>query len=59
MPRLLHPPQEHNLEQASDVQARRSRVEADIAGHNLLLSQRVESFGIGYLVDVAALVEQL
>ena len=56
---LLKPAQKHDLEQASDVQARRRCIETDIAGHDLLLRQRIEPLGVGSLVDVAALFEQL
>ena len=38
---------------------RRGRVEADIAGHDLPCGERVERRGVGDLVDIAALVEQL
>ncbi len=57
--RLLQPAQHHDLDQAADVQARRGRVEADVAGHDLPLRQGVEPCGVGQLMDVAALVEQL
>src|SRR5947209_19630945 len=41
------------------MEARRGRVEADVAGHDLLSRQRVEGSGVGQLMNVAALVEQL
>ncbi len=56
---LLQPAQHHDLDKAADVKARRGRVEADVAGHDLLRRQGVEALGVGQLVDVAALVEQL
>ena len=59
VPGLLQPAQHHDLDQIADVKARRGRVEADIAGHDLLFRQRIERFGVGQLVDVAARVEQL
>ena len=59
VPRLLHPAQDHDLDEASDMEARRGRVEADVAGHDLPLRQGVQPGGVGQLVDVAALVEQL
>src|ERR671912_1108430 len=40
------------------MQARSSRIEADVGGDRLLLRERVERGGVGHLVDVAALVEQ-
>ena len=45
-------------DKAADVKARRGRVEADVAGHDLPRRQGVESLGVGLLMDVAALVEQ-
>ena len=57
--RLLQPAQQHDLDEVADVEARRGRVEADIGGDDLLLRQRIERRGVGHLVDVAALVEQL
>ena len=57
--RLLQPAQHHDLDQAADMEARRGRVEADVGGDDLPLRQRVERRGVGQLVDVAALVEQL
>ncbi len=59
MARLLEPAQQHDRNEIADVKARRGRVEADVAGHDLPLRQRVERRGIGDLMDVAALVEQL
>ena len=56
---LLQPAQHHDLDQAADVKARRGRVEADVGGDDLLRRQRIERRGVGHLVDVAALVEQL
>ena len=56
---LLEAAQKHDLDQASDVQARRRGIETDVAGHDLLLRQRIEPLGVGNLVDVAALFEQL
>ena len=58
VPGLLQPAQQHDLDQAADMERRRGRVEADIAGHDLLRGERVEPAGIGDLVDIAALVEQ-
>src|SRR3546814_2215085 len=40
------------------MQAGRGRVEADIAGHDLLRRERIEPFRVGRLVDIAPLVEQ-
>ena len=56
--RLLEPAQQHDRHEVADVKARRGRVEADVAGDDLPLRQRVERRGIGHLMDVAALVEQ-
>ena len=55
---LLETAEQHDLDQAADVERRRRRVEADIAGHDLARGEGVETFGVGHLVDVAALVEQ-
>ena len=35
VPGLLQPAQQHDLDQAADVERRRGRIEADIAGHDL------------------------
>ncbi len=56
---LLEPAQLHDLDEVADMQAGRGRVEADVARHDLLLRERVERIGVGHLMDVAALVEQL
>jgi hypothetical protein len=58
VPGLLEAAQHHDLHQAADVQRWRGRIEADIAGHDLLRRQGVESLGIGQLVKIATLVEQ-
>jgi len=58
VPRLLEPTQHHDLHQGADMERRRGRVEADIAGHDLLRSERVERGGIGHLMDIAARGEQ-
>src|SRR3546814_4921405 len=57
-PRLLEPPQQHDLDQAADMQAGRGRVEPDIAGHDLLRGKGIEPVRVGRLVDIAPLVEQ-
>ena len=54
---LLEPAQQHDLHQAADVQRRRGRIEADIAGHDLPRSKRVERGRVGHLVDIAAFRE--
>ena len=54
VPGLLQPAQHHDLDQAADMERRRGRVEADIAGHDLLLRERVQPLGVGDLVDIAA-----
>ena len=59
MPGLLKPAQQHDLDQAADMQAWRSRVEADVTGHDLLRCEGIQPLGIGQLMNVAALVEQL
>ena len=58
VPRLLQPPQHHDLHQAPDMEARRGRIEPDIARNHLTPRQRVKRGGIGHLVNIAALVEQ-
>ncbi len=40
------------------MQRRSGRIEADIAGDDLLRGQCVEPFRVGRLVDIAAVVEQ-
>eukprot|EP01136_Pigoraptor_vietnamica_P003491 Opistho-1_new@32805 len=55
---LLHAAQQHDLDQAADMERGRCRIKADIAGHDLLAGQRVERGGIGDLVDISTLVEQ-
>ena len=55
---LLQTAQHHDLHEAADMQGRRSGVETDVAGHDLFCRQSVEPLGVGYLVDVAALVQQ-
>ncbi len=40
------------------MQARGGCVEADIAGHDLPVGEGVETFRVGQLVDVPALVEE-
>ena len=54
---LLEPAQEHDDKQASNMEARRGRVEADVAGYDLPFRQCVERSRVGQLVDVAALIE--
>ena len=54
---LLQPAQQHDRDQAADVQAGRSAVEADVGGDRPLAGQRVERFEVGALVQVAALDE--
>jgi hypothetical protein len=41
------------------VEAGSGGVEADVAGDSLLFGKRVERRGVGQLMDIAALVEQL
>ena len=55
--RLLQPPEHHDLDQAADMQRGRGCVEADIARDDLRRGELVEAFGVGKLVDVAALIE--
>src|SRR5262249_4884459 len=57
--RLLEPPQEHDRNEIADVQRRCCRVEPDVTGDDPFSRKRIECRGIGNLVDVAALVEQL
>ena len=45
VPGLLQPPQHHDLDEAADMERRRGRVEADIAGHDLLRGERVQALG--------------
>ncbi len=59
VPRLLEAAKKHDLDERADVQARRGRVEPDIAGDDFLIGQRIEADRIGDLVDIAAFVEQL
>ena len=59
VPRLLQSPQQHDLHQASDMQAGRGRVEPDIGGDDFFTRERVQCGAVGRLVNVAALVEQL
>ena len=58
MPGLLQPAEHHDLDQAPDVEARRRRVEPDIAADDFCGGERIERRRIGRLVDIAALVEQ-
>ena len=58
VPGLLKLAQHHDGDQVADMERRTGRIEADIARHNLLARQRVEPFGIGQLVDVAALIKR-
>src|SRR3546814_6339096 len=58
VPCALQLPQHHDGYQMADVQRRRSRIEADISRYNLLRRYRVQPFGIGDLMNVAARFEQ-
>lgn len=51
---LLKMAQDHNLQQAADVQAAGGGVKAEIGGHDLLAHQRVEFREVRALVQIAA-----
>ena len=59
VPRLLQPAQQHDRHQIADMQRRRRRIEPHIGRHHLPPRQRIEPAGIGDLMNIAALVEQL
>ncbi len=54
MPGLLEPAEEHDLHEAPDMERRRGRIEADIAGHHLFAGERIERGRVGHLVNIAA-----
>ena len=58
LPGLLQTAQHDDLDEAADVQRRCRGVETDIARHDLLGRQGVQSCGVGDLMDVAALVQK-
>ena len=53
--RLLQPPQHHDGDQASHVQAVRGGIKTDISGDDAGTRALIEAFGVGLLVDVSAL----
>ena len=53
----LHVPEQHDLDEAPDVQGVGRRVEPDVAGNPAGDGGRVQRFEVGALVDVAALDE--
>ena len=59
VPGLLQAAEQHHRYEVADVERRGGGVEADIAGHDLRRREPVQPGGVGHLVDVAALVEQL
>jgi len=54
MPGLLQPAQQHDRDEAADVQAGCSAVETDVRRQRLLAGERVERIEVGALMQIAA-----
>ena len=54
---LLQPIEQHDLDEASGVEAFRGGVKANIAGQALFRGARVKTFKIGSLMDKSALIK--
>ena len=53
----LHVPQQHDLDEAADVQRIGGGVESDVPGDPARGGRRVQPFEVGALVEIAALGE--
>ena len=50
--------QEHDLDQAADMERGRGGIKADIARHHVASGESIKALRVGQLVDIAPLVEQ-
>ena len=55
---LLEPAEQHDLDETADMERRRGRIEANIAGDDPLQRERVEAARVGHLVDIAPFGEE-